>query len=81
MWMPKSTRHCPDCRKRTLHDLIPPDLRWAAWLVLLTCGFFILVWILASFCYNGPWRCQLCGHVIHPWPVRLWHWTTGRRRS
>ena len=79
MWMPKSTRHCPPCAKRTMHDLIPPDIRWAASLVLFTCGLFIPSWILASFCYNGPWRCQICSHVLQPWPIRLWHWVTGSR--
>ncbi len=62
MPMKQTSRYCRECGRRTLHATTSFSFLLGAILTVITCGFFIPIWIFIGLAdMVRPWRCQQCG--------------------
>jgi len=60
--MRQTGKHCPTCEKQTLHRQEGTARILHLLLTLITCGFWLPVWLLLALnAHTRPWVCQTCG--------------------
>lgn len=59
-----ASRYCPSCRKQGPAVFSPPNHALHFILTLLTCGWWLLIWLPIAL-FSGGYNCQSCGKAAY----------------